>query len=66
MPKYHINYVKPVSNARRYEWIREHGMMIETTGSHPRLVKGQELDDHFDKLIWMRAHPGKPTEKSWD
>ena len=61
MPTYKIDRVKPVSSRRRYEYLREHGVVIATDdhdGPGPTLSR-KELDDYIDESIWREAHPGE-------
>ena len=66
MTKYRVNRVKPSSNALRYEIVRERGMMVETGGSHPRLLKGKDLDDYLDLQRFKRKHPNLEPTKEWE
>ena len=65
MPRYSVNRVKPLSSRRRYEFLREHGVTIETGGSHPKILKGQALDDYIDEKVWRDHHPGEEPRKEW-
>ena len=56
---YSVNKVKPVSSMRKYEYLREKGVVIETGGSHPMILKGKELDEYLDEQVWRKNHPGE-------
>lgn len=50
-----VSKIKPVSQLRRYEYLREKGVMLKGGV----VLKGKELDDYVDEQIWRDAHPGE-------
>lgn len=61
---YTIDLVKQVSSRRRYEYLREHGIMLPTgVGGQHDLVKGPALDAYIDGKIFDEAHPGQPRTR---
>ena len=55
-----INRTKPLSNARRYEFLRDQGIPVPTgIGDQHDIVRGQALDDYIDGKVWQELNPGK-------
>ena len=66
MAKYRIYRVKPKSPLKRYEYLRSKGILMETGGSHPTLVRGEALDKYVDEALWREANPGQEPYQEWD
>ena len=56
-PIYTVNRIKPLSNSRRYEYLRELGVSVFQDGRMVLLHK-EELDRYIDRAVWEEAHPG--------
>lgn len=57
-PRYRVDRTKPLSNARRYEYLMRVGVTIGT-GRNKKVLKGKELDAYVDDIVWREAHPGE-------
>lgn len=70
MSKYKVSAVKPLSPLKKYEYLRENGVVIQGgpcgPGATPVVLKGQELDDYVDEAIWREKHPGQEPIKEWE
>ena len=61
MSKYKVNSIKSGSPMKRYEYLREHGVIIATDdrdGPGP-VLKGDALDAYIDESQWRIKHPGQ-------
>jgi hypothetical protein len=65
MAEYTVDRAKIVSFRRRYEYLRKLGVTFDTGGSHPIHLRGQELDEHIDRQLWMERHPGEHPVQKW-
>lgn len=55
------NRIKPVSKMRRYEFLRERGVMVGSIegGDCMGPLDRDDLDNWVDEQIWREAHPGQ-------
>ena len=68
MSKYKVNSIKPGSPMKRYEYLREHGVVIATDdrdGPGP-VLKGKALDDYIDQSQWRTKHPGQEPIREFE
>lgn len=67
--RYRVNQIKPVSNARRYEFLMANGVIVHGgacgPGGSPVVMKGSELNDFIDEAIWRATHPGQNPIREW-
>ena len=61
MSKYKVNSIKPSSPMKRYEFLRERGVVLTTdaSGGPGPVLKGKELDEKIDEIQWRIKHPGQ-------
>lgn len=61
MSKYRVNSIKPSSPMKKYEFLREQGVIIATDdrdGPGP-ILKGAALDKYIEESMWRIKHPGQ-------
>lgn len=56
---YKIDRIKPLSNRRRYEYWREHGVSFPNADGSVEVLNKADLDAYTDEQIWRAAHPGE-------
>lgn len=59
MSKYQVNSMKPTSPMKKYEHLREVGVLVRDDNGEETLLKGKALDDHIDRAMWQKKHPGQ-------
>ena len=67
MSRYRHSAVKPVSPMKKYDFLREEGIMVPA-GPNGELIllKKQRLDDYVNEAIWRKKHPGQDPVREWD